>query len=390
MFQATNSVSIREFFFLIMFLSSLSESMGQVTQDIEFKRPASFEFETFSNSSRAKNASRSPVAFSSGRLDFESVNSFRILAKYANLSPQGSPGGEKKLSVRLIEIVASNGELIEIRREVGSIQGGLPATTAEFDSRFSEKLSSSELTILFFDAKTSWDQSKRYLSSLVVFGDFTEIFRLPEIRLIDSGKLSNLKRNDEGITGDRNSSEKQIGYEFSKFKGGFVLTRIRSALISNLPLSVNVPRSDDDLFAPNKKAEVYRSKLEKRISKLTETSFYFESEGEVQLTDGQYTSEYLEGKAVNVQWDTPHAIVIGQTIPNGTAVNLVSNGHIKAEWQDGQVVRVFDAGFVDDLSKAEFIVKKSSWPSWYLGLAALSTVAAIAFVVRSYSRRANG
>ena len=83
----------------------------------------------------------------------------------------------------------------------------------------------------------------------------------------------------------------------------------------------------------------------------------------------------------------PDSFRVTSPIENGTPVLLMDSQQLKAEWQDGKIVRVYDGAVVEELAEVQMAPPQSSVPRIVAGIVAALGVIAAGWFLRKAGKR---
>lgn len=272
------------------------------------------------------------------------------------------------------EIVRRGNEAILVSREV-DFEGPCPQNESELNRLRDQYLSRSPLQVLFYDASHIEEcDDGRFQSLSPFFGDETAAFQKgkPEV---DLSKLDSFERTPTRISGVATQGNLRNHYTFQPSDRGWRIQAIE-----------RVFETDKVAYAPDEFAELLSKGKVRSIESVSGrtlikmemdsvNTIVWASESKLLMSDGSTRHSSKTFQASLIAYDEDVECELRTKIPEGTTVNLVGAPQIKAQWHNGKVVRVYDQGFVDDLSKSIFFKRRNdaTLTSWYvlLGMVAL-------------------
>jgi hypothetical protein len=186
------------------------------------------------------------------------------------------------------------------------------------------------------------------------------------------------RKGDSELVVRNRVGNREVVQHFQKFDPFWRVSRLTVREYNPYP---DDPRNTGKVI----EARIKKDELDVGIEWKTPTSFQSQLTSVLHMTSGQKSSSKSVLTVTDVSFEVPKAIEVLTEIPNGTVVNLTETPQIKAVWQDGKVVRVYNARYVDDLSGARF--QGPSGRSWFGTTSLLIVLSAAVFAWIAYRKR---
>lgn len=253
------------------------------------------------------------------------------------------------------------------------------------------KSSTIKRTLLESDFKEHLDREVDPEAELrVLLSDRRPVYDVEEILIgesMDYNIMSLLKNNEWSIT---DSNERSCSLKTQIPKIGEIALSVEldpNYGVRPIRLSRTYRAGDvrDGSVLPTKDTRIFQSVTEAfwdgdRLARLVSSTSRESPTGE----KGGRKDDWLIEKAIFKKGEGQFNMQM--RIPNNTPVFLAQSPQLKAEWRDGEVVKVYASGDVASLKKLKFANKPFNWTFW-LSIAAVAVLGALSWFMLRKSKK---